>query len=228
MFFYKDTVITFQEHGPGDVWDPVRERIRRSDAPIRHSGADFLAYALVDAVVDNGFPLIEHYGSVLDEIDAQLLDSPSTELSRRIHAVKRELLLLRRVMWPMRQLVDQLYRDEKSRFTPTTRAFLRDVYEHAVEVLDVIESYREMTSALVEMYMGAMSNRMNEVMKVLTIISTFFIPATFLAGVYGMNFDHFPELHWHYGYVGFWGICGVMTAGLLLFFRRRGWLGGRA
>ena len=224
MFIYDRTLITFQER-KGDVWDPVRERINTEGSRLREHGCCYLLYTLLDAIVDQSFPILEHYGDVLEQIEAEVTHSPTTEMLRRIHSVKRDLVGLRRVMWPTRDLTDTLQRDEHGKLTKFTRTYTRDVYEHTIQVIDIIESYREMSSSLTDLYMSAVSNRMNEVMKVLTIMASFFIPITFLAGVYGMNFEAIPELQWKYAYPLFWIICATVIVGLFIFFRRRGWIG---
>jgi len=193
MFVYDRTLITFQER-KGDVWDSVRERIHTEGSRLREQGCCYLLYTLLDAIVDQNFPILEHYGDVLEQIEAEVTHSPTTEMLRRIHSVKRDLVGLCCVMWPMRDLTDTLQRDEHAKLTKFTRTYTRDVYEHTIQIIDIIESYREMSSSLTDLYMSAVFNRMNEVMKVLTIMASFFIPITFLAGVYGMNFEAIPEL----------------------------------
>jgi len=224
FFLLPGLLISFQEWPP-DAWAPIRARLARPDARLRAHGADYLLYALLDAVVDHAFPVLERLGDRLESLELDLLEAPSPELLGEVHAIKRDLLAVRRVMWPTRQLVDVLRRDEHGRLSEDTLTYLRDVYEHNIQIIDIVETYRELASGLTDLYMSALSNRMNEIMKVLTIIATMFIPITFLAGVYGMNFRVLPELGWRYGYAGFWVVCALVVAGLLVFFRRRGWLG---
>jgi magnesium transporter len=223
LFVGHRTVITFQE-SPGDVWDPIRERLKTAGSRLRSTDASFLAYSLIDAVVDQAFPILEHFGDRLELVEDMVLRRPTSESFQEIHRLKRELLLLRRAMWPMREVVQRLAREPHECFSQVTQTYLRDVYDHAVQIIDILETYREMASGLTETYMSAISNRMNEIMKVLTIIGTIFIPLTFLAGVYGMNFHHFPELEWRWAYPAFWGICLVTAVGMVSWFRRRGWL----
>ena len=223
LFVGHKTVITFQET-PGDVWDPVRQRLKLAGSRERATDASFLAYVLVDAVVDQAFPILEHFGDRLELLEDMVLQHPTRESFQEIHRLKRELLLLRRAMWPMREVVQRLAREPHECFSEITQTYMRDVYDHAVQIIDILETYREMASGLTETYMTAMSNRMNEIMKVLTIIGTIFIPLTFLAGVYGMNFHHFPELEWAWAYPAFWGICLATAVGMITWFRRRGWL----
>jgi magnesium transporter len=216
-------VITFQED-PGDVWDTIRQRIRAGHGRVRSAGADYLAYALLDVVVDNYFAILERFGDELEEIDAEVMREPSHETYREIRDVKRALIQIRRWIWPLRDVFNVLLRGETRLFKKATLVFVRDAYDHTIRAIDMVETFRELVAGITEMYMSAVSHRLNEVMKVLTIIATVFIPLTFIAGVYGMNFDNMPELHWRYGYWFVWGVM-VATAGvLILYFRRRRWL----
>jgi len=226
FFLFKDTLITFQETA-GDVWDPIRQRLQKAGSRLRTLGTSYLLYALLDAVVDHCFPMLEHYGDRLEALENQVLANPTSKVQRRLHAIKRELALLRRVIWPMREVMNELQREDTEEIAPEVRAYMRDVYDHAVQVMDIIESCREMVGGLNDLYMSAVSNRMNEVMKVLTIMASFFIPITFVAGVYGMNFEFIPELHWKYSYAVFWAICLTITLTLAVYFWRKGWLGGK-
>ena len=223
IFVGHKTVLTFQET-PGDVWDPVRLRIRTPGSQLRRADASFLAYSLIDAVVDEAFPILEQFGDRLEELEDRVLQHPGPDVIQDIHRVKRELLLVRRAMWPMREVLQRMQRDPHECFSEITRTYIRDVYDHAIQIIDIVETYREMASGLTETYMTAMSNRMNEIMKVLTIMGTIFIPLTFFAGVYGMNFEYLPEFKWRYGYPMFWVVC-LFTAGTMIaWFRRRGWV----
>jgi magnesium transporter len=223
LFVGHRTVLTFQET-PGDGWDPIRQRLRVAGSQLRRTDASFLAYALIDAVVDQAFPILEGLGDRLEELEDRVLEAPSRAAIREIHRLKRDLLLLRRAMWPMREVIHRMRREPHECFSDETRTYMTDVYDHAVQIIDIVETYREIASGLTETYMTSLSNRMSEVMKLLTVIGTIFIPLTFLAGVYGMNFRHLPELEWPHGYALFWSVC-VAGAGLMvLWFRRRGWL----
>ena len=222
MFLERGLVITIQE-SPGDIWDPIRARIEKPGSRLRELDASYLAYALIDAMVDHCFPVLEHYGDRLEELEDLVLEHPTRETINDIHAVKRELLLLRRAMWPMREVVNEMQREPHECMSETTRTYLRDVYDHVIQIMDIIETYREVGSSLTETYMTSISNRMTEVMKVLTIIGTIFIPLTFLAGVYGMNM-HIPENQWVGSYPIFWGVCVAVAGGMLVWFRKRGWL----
>jgi magnesium transporter len=217
------TVLTFQE-SRGDVWDGIRQRIQTAGSRLRANDASFLVHSLLDAIVDSCFPILEFYGDRLEDVEASVLQHPTPASIQEIHALKRELLLLRRAVWPMREVINSLQREPHACMSDATRTYMRDVYDHTVQIIDIVETYREMATGLTETYMSAMSQRLNEVMKVLTIIGTIFIPLTFLAGVYGMNFKHFPEIEWVWGYPFFWSVCIVTAAMMFTWFRRREWL----
>jgi magnesium transporter len=223
VFLGHNTVLTFQQ-SPGDVWDGIRQRIQAPGSRLRANDASFLLHSLLDAIVDACFPILEFYGDRLEDVEAEVLASPTPEAIRNIHTLKRELLLLRRAVWPMREVISSLQREPHECMGDATRTYMRDVYDHAVQIIDIVETYREIASGLTETYMTAMSQRLNEVMKVLTIIGTIFIPLTFLAGVYGMNFKHLPELEWVWGYPFFWVVCSVTAVTMVMWFRRRQWL----
>ena len=223
IFLGHHTVLTFQQ-SPGDVWDGIRQRIQAPGSRLRANDASFLMHSLLDAIVDACFPILEFYGDRLEDVEAEVLASPTPEAIRNIHTLKRELLLLRRAVWPMREVISSLQREPHECMGDATRTYMRDVYDHAVQIIDIVETYREIASGLTETYMTAMSQRLNEVMKVLTIIGTIFIPLTFLAGVYGMNFKHLPELEWVWGYPFFWIVCVVTAVTMVMWFRRRQWL----
>jgi magnesium transporter len=225
IFFFGNLIITFQEV-EGDVWDPIRKRIEKGGSRLRNQDGSYLLYCLLDAVVDHCFPILEQYGDLLERLEDEVVESATPEFQRRLHRVKRELAVLRRVIWPMREVVNTLQREECEYVAEFSKAYMRDVYDHTIQVMDVVETYREMVGGLNDLYMSVVSNRMNEIMKVLTIMASFFIPITFVAGVYGMNFEHIPELSWKYSYLVFWGVCVSMVLGLLYFFYRRGWIGG--
>jgi magnesium transporter len=217
-------VISLQEGIKGDVFDPVRERLRNPNARIRTLGSDFLCYSLIDAVVDNYFNILETIGEQVEDLEMRLLENPTAETLQTIHRLKRELIFLRKSVWPLREVIAALLRQESSLVAETTVPFLRDVYDHTIQVIDTVETYRDMLSGMIDIYMSSMSNRMNEVMKVLTIIATVFIPLTFIAGVYGMNFEFMPELHWRYGYLFAWILMVGIGLGFLVFFRRKKWM----
>lgn len=219
----RNHVITFQEQ-VGDVFDGVRERIRGAKGRLRKMGADYLAYVLLDAIVDNYFVILEKLGDQIEELEAELIQRPSPATMQKIHHFKREMILLRKAIWPLREVISGLQRQEGALISAATGAFLRDLYDHSIQILDTVETLRDILAGLLDLYLSSLSNRMNEIMKVLTLIATVFIPLTFIAGVYGMNFDNMPELHWKYGYFGIWGLmlgCGLL---LLWFFKRKRWL----
>jgi magnesium transporter len=217
-------VVSFQER-PGDVFDAVRTRIRSAASRIRHSGADYLLYALIDAVIDGYFPVVEALGGVVEVLEEEVIERPSRAALTRIHATRRTLLTLHRVQWRQRDAVSSMLRDEGLPISETVQPYLRDTHDHAFQTLDAIDTYREMVVGLMDLYLSSASHRMNEVMKTLTIVATIFIPLTFMAGVYGMNFDYMPELRWQWGYPAFWASMAGLGGILLLWFRRRGWLG---
>lgn len=223
IFLGHNTVLTFQETGD-ERWDTIRTRIKAKGSRLRMNDASFLAYSLLDTVVDDCFPLLEQLSDRAEELDALILERSHPGILSEIHQLKRDLLLMRWVLWPMRDLVQTLQRDPHECMSETTRVYLRDLYDHVIQILEIIETYREITSDLTETYMSSVSNRMNEIMKVLTLIGTIFIPLTFLAGVYGMNFRHFPELGLSWAYPGFWLVCIALSAFMLFFFHRRNWL----
>lgn len=215
-------VLSFQET-PGDCLDPVRERIRGGKGRIRKLGPDYLAYAIVDAVVDSYFFVLEKLGERIDALEEVLVEAPRREMLHEIHALKREMIELRKSVWPLREVVSGLERMETPLIRKSTGVFLRDVYDHAIQVIDTVESFREILSSMVETYLSSVSNRMNEVMKVLTIISTIFIPITFIVGVYGMNFPNMPEMGWRWGYLFVWAAIVAAVGGMIAFFRKRKW-----
>lgn len=224
MFLFEKTILTFQE-SPGDVWGPIRDRLKRGGGRLRNYPPAYLFYTLLDAVVDHFFPILESYGQRLEDLEDLVLGDPGPAVQQAIHGTKRELSILRRVMWPLREVANELHRSETKLIDPETRTFVRDVYDHALQIIEIVEMHREQAGSLNDLYMSAVGNRMNEIMKVLTIMASFFIPITFVAGVYGMNFEHIPELGWHYSYFVFWGVCVTIVIGLGIFFWRKGWIG---
>jgi len=225
MFLGGNYVVTFQEH-PGDCLEPIRERLRKGKGQIRQQGADYLMYAIVDAIIDGYFPFLERVGEAVEELEDEVVVNPVPRTLNHVHGIKRDLLEIRRAIWPVREMINSLIRDENPLVGENTRLYLRDCYDHAIQVLDVIETYRELAGGLMDVYLSSVSNKMNEVMKVLTIIATIFIPLTFIAGIYGMNFKFMPELEWRWAYPAIWAIMAAITIGMLVLFRRAGWLGG--
>ena len=231
LFLGKNFVLTFQEGRPGDCLNPVRERIRQKRGHIREAGLDHLVYSLLDAIVDSYFPVLEEYGERLDVLEDEILTHPSSNTVARIHEIKRHLLTLRRAIWPQREIFNALLRDENPIVTAETRLYLRDCYDHATQIIDLVETYRELASDLTDVYLSSISNRTNEIMRVLTVIATIFIPLTFISGLYGMNFNtevspfNMPELNWYWGYPFSLLLMMTVVLGQLFFFWRRGWLG---
>jgi magnesium transporter len=216
-------VLSFQEM-EGDVFDPLRERIRKGKGRIRKLGPDYLLHSLIDAVVDNYFVILEEIGSRIERIEDELLESPTQKTSHAIHDLKRDLIFIRRSVWPLREVIGSMARGDLPQLRDATAIYFRDVHDHTVQIIDTTESFRDMVSGMLDVYLSVISNRMNEVMKVLTIFASIFIPLTFVAGVYGMNFKNMPEIGWHYGYYFALGIMAVMALGLLGFFKYRKWL----
>jgi magnesium transporter len=215
-------LVTFQERG-GDVFDPVRARLRAGRGRMRKLGADYLMYALLDAIVDNYFLILERLDDRIEALELELVDSPGQATVREIHRLKREMIDLRRAVWPLREVLGGLGRIESPLVAPETHIFLRDVHDHTVQIADTIEGFRDLLAGMLDIYMSTLNNRMNAIMKVLTMIATIFIPLTFIVGIYGMNFDHMAELHWRWGYPLVLAVMAAIAAGMLAIFRRRGW-----
>ena len=217
-------LLSFQEGIRGDVFQLIRERLRTGRGTIRKKGVDYLAYSLLDALVDGYFVILEKLGERIDNLEEELIASPRREIMEQLYQLKRELLFLHKAVWPLREVIASLERRESQIIHETTAPYLRDVYDHVVQVIDSVEIYRDMLSTMLDLYLTSVSFRLNEVMKVLTIIATIFMPLTFIAGVYGMNFKHQPELEWHYGYFYSLGLMTAVAVGMLVFFRRKKWL----
>lgn len=216
-------VISFQER-EGDIFDPIRERIRSEKGRIRKMGADYLAYALVDSIVDNYFVVLERLGERIEFLEDELVSNPTPETLQTIHNLKREMIFLRKSVWPLREVVSGLERGESPLIQESTGIYLRDVYDHTIQVMDAVETFRDMLSGMLDIYLSSISNRMNEVMKVLTIIATIFIPLTLIAGIYGMNFKYMPELESPWAYPVVWLVMLVIGGLMLIYFRRKRWL----
>lgn len=225
-----NTVISFQEIHGGDAFDLIRTRIRQGKGRIRKMGADYLAYCLIDAVVDLYFVILEKIGDRIEGLEEELIRDPSKETMRHLHKMKREMIFLRKAVWPMRELINNFERSESKLIKKTTRLFLRDLYDHTIRVIDTVETFRDLLSGMMDIYLSSVSNRMNEIMKVLTIITTIFIPLSFIASIYGMNFNtetsplNMPELNWEYGYVTVISFMLLIGIGMLFYFRKKKWL----
>jgi magnesium transporter len=218
-----DFVISFQER-EGDVFDHIRERLRSNKGRIRKLGADYLAYALIDAVVDNYFMILEKLGETIEEIEDKLVTNPTSETLQTLHDLKREMVFLRKSVWPLREVINRLERSESALINKSTFVYLRDVYDHTIQVMDAVETYRDMLSGMLDIYLSSVSNRMNEVMKVLTVIATIFIPLTFVAGIYGMNFRYMPELEQAWSYPAVLILMLVVALVMVVYFKRKKWI----
>jgi magnesium transporter len=217
-------VISFQEANGGDAFDLIRTRIRQAKGRIRKMGADYLAYALIDAVVDYYFNVLEKIGDKIEIIEEELISDPQKSTMEQLHHMKREMIFVRKAVWPVRELVNNMERSESDLILEGTGIYLRDVHDHTIRVIDTIETYRDLLSGMMDIYLSSVSNRMNEVMKILTIITTIFVPVTFIAGVYGMNFDYMPELHSKWGYPAVWAVMLLIIISLIIYFKRKKWL----
>ncbi|MCC5667494.1 magnesium/cobalt transporter CorA [Nostoc sp. CHAB 5784] len=226
----KNYLLTIQEEPEHDCFERVRSRIEKGRGIIRKQGADYLAYAVLDAIIDGFFPVLEIYGERIEELEEEVLVRPTPQTLQNIYQIRRELLQLRRAIWPQRDAINSLIRDGSKVIGEEVQIYLRHCYDHAVQVMEIVETYRELASGLMDVYLSAVSNKMNEIIKVLTIVSSIFIPLTFVAGIYGMNFNtekspyNMPELNWYWGYPLCLAVMGAIAFGLLLFFWRRGWL----
>jgi magnesium transporter len=216
-------VLSFQENGT-DVFQSVRERLRGGKGRLRQNGADYLLYALVDAIVDQYFAVLEALGEKIETLQERVMADPRPDTLRDIHGLKRQLLFVRRAVWPLREATSSLSRSECPCLRDSTKVFFRDVYDHVVQIVDTIETLREMVSANLDIYLSSVSYRLNAVMRVLTVITTIFMPLSFIASIYGMNFDYMPELKWEWGYPAVLALMGVVAAAMLIGFRRRRWL----
>lgn len=216
-------ILSFQER-QGDVFDPVRERFENPASRLRKNGVDYLAYSLLDAVVDNYFLILEHFGDEIEYLEEELVIQPRPETLKTIQKYKRDMITLRKSVWPLRELINGLQRVESDLIKETTRIYLRDIYDHTIQVIDSVEDFRDILSSMVDIYLSSISYRMNDVMKVLTVIATIFIPLTFIAGVYGMNFEHMPELEWRWGYPAVMLAMTLLGVSMFLYFKKRRWV----
>ena len=222
FILFKDIIISFQESETG-IFENILERLREG-ANIRKNGADDLLYALTDMVVDNYFLVVERIGEKIDEVEDKVLLNPRKEVLQEIYKLKRDLIYIRKTLWPMRNAVSSISKNDFDLVDEKTLYYFRDVYDHIIQMIDIIETYRDICSGMLDTYLSSISNKTNDIMKVLTIFSTIFIPLTFIAGVYGMNFRYLPELSWKYGYASFWVISLIITGFMLRFFKKKNWL----
>jgi magnesium transporter len=220
----RNYLISFQEGKEGDAFNPIRERIRTGKGRIRHLGADYLAYALMDAIVDNYYLAIDKLGEEIEAVEERLVAFPVPETLRKIHKLRRDMIFLRKSVWPLREVVGGLERRGSTLFEESTIIYLRDIYDHIVRVIESIETYRDMLAVMLDVYLSSINNRLNSVMKVLTVIATIFMPLTFIAGVYGMNFKHIPGLEWEWSFPVFILAMAVIAGGMMMLFRRKKWL----
>ena len=219
----KNFVITIQER-KGDIFDPVRDRIRNDKSVIRKNKADYLLYALIDILVDNYFVMLENVGEVLENLEDRVVAYPSPETIRSVHLLKRNLIEMRKSIWPLREILNDLSKGDSKLIDKKTVMYFKDVYDHAIQVIETIETFRDIASEILDIYLSSISNRMNEIMKVLTIIGTIFIPLTFITGIYGMNFKYMPELKWKFGYPLSLSIMLFIGIGMLIYFKKKKWL----
>jgi magnesium transporter len=215
-------VLSFQER-ESNVFYPVTERLKNSKGKIKKMGADYLVYSLIDVIIDNYFIILEKLGERVDDLEVQLVTSPKTETLKSIQSLKREMIFLRRSVWPLREVISSMERGESTLIQSSTYVYLRDIYDHTIQAIDTIETYRDMLSGMLDIYLSSVSNKLNEVMKVLTVIATIFIPLTFIVGVYGMNFEHMPELKWRWGYPSIWLLMISIGVFMAFYFRKKKW-----
>ncbi|MBN1792752.1 magnesium/cobalt transporter CorA [Candidatus Woesearchaeota archaeon] len=219
----KDYIISFQESDSA-AFDSVRERIRDAKWTVRKSGSDYLAYVLIDAIIDNYFKVLEKLGDKMGDLEEELDDNPTQDTLTSINDLKRELIFLRKSIWPLRELINKMQKSESRIIKKQTKVYLSDLYDHVIQAMDTVESFRDLAGSMLDVYMSSVSNRLNEIMKVLTILSTIFIPLTFVSGIYGMNFEFMPEIHWKYGYLFVWGVFIAMALVMIYYFKKKEWI----
>ncbi len=220
----KNFVITFQTGKQKDIFEPIREKIRKNKGKIRKMQADYLIYRIIDGVIENYFDILENFGYEIEFLEEQLVSNPNINTLQMLHSLKKEMIQIRKSVWPLREITSSLERGESKLVKKETRVYLRDAYYHTIQLIDNIETSREILSEMIDVYLSSINNRTNEIMKVLTIIATIFMPLTFLTGLYGMNFKYFPEIYWHYGYFLFWFIVIVLVISMLFYFKRKKWV----
>lgn len=223
IIFGTNYIISFQEKA-GDVFDPLRERLKNPASRLRKNGVDYVAYGLIDTVIDNYFLILEHFGEEIEDLEEELVIHPRPDALKTIQKYKRDMILLRKSVWPLRELINGLQRAESELIKDTTKIYLRDIYDHTIQVIDAVEDFRDILSSMVDVYLSSVSYRMNDIMKVLTIIATIFIPLTYIAGVYGMNFDYMPELRWRWGYPAVMLFMTLLGVSMFLYFKKKRWV----
>lgn len=220
----ENNLISFQERDDGDVFEAIRERLRLGRGRLRKMKADYLVYSLLDIIVDHYFVILEHLGENIEDLEDELSEDPTRDILQRINRYKRMIIFLRKSVWPLREVLGSFQREHPSQFSPAVVTFMRDIYDHTIQVIDTLEAYRDLLTGMLEVYLSSVSNKTNQIMKVLTVISTIFIPLTFIVGVYGMNFKYMPELEWFWGYPMIWLIMIGLVIGLIVYFRKNDWL----
>lgn len=223
IYFRNGLLVSFQENET-DLFEAVRMRLKSGRGKIRQRGADYLAYALMDTLVDNYLLVLDDIEEIIEALEDDLISEPSNSIKERLHYLKKELLIIRKSIAPLREAISRFSKTENSFIASTTHVFVRDLYDHTVQIMDMVETYRDMLNGLQDLYLSEISYKMNQVMQVLTLIATIFIPLTFLVGIYGMNFDYMPELHWKDGFFALWGLLTVLAIGLVILFKRKRWL----
>lgn len=220
----KKFVITFQTGKNKDIFDSIGERIRKNKGKIRKMQADYFVYRIIDRTIDNYFDILENFGYEIEFLEEQLVSNPGKNTLQLLHDLKRDMIQIRKSVWPLREIISALERGESSLIKKATRIYLRDIYYHTIQLIDNIETSRDILSEMIDVYLSSINNKTNEIMKVLTIIATIFMPLTFLVGLYGMNFKYFPEIYWKYGYLLFWMIAGVIIISMLFYFKKKKWM----
>lgn len=223
MVLFEDCLVTFQEHA-GDVFEPIRNRIRQQKGIIRNMQGDYLAYCLMDSIIDNYFLILEKISDRIEELEEKIVSAKDENVIQQIHLLKRQTIYLRKSAWPLREMINKMTKGDNKLIKKETEFYLKDLYDHSIQVIDTLESFRDLVSGLLDTYLTNIGNRMNQVMQVLTIMATIFIPLTFIAGIYGMNFENMPELKWKYGYFAVLIAMGIIALGMLSFFKKKKWL----
>ena len=223
IIFGYNYILSFMEKGE-NIFDPLKERLKNPASRLRKNGVDYLAYGLIDSVIDNYFLILEHFGEEIEDLEEELIIHPTPETLKTIQKYKRDMIILRKSVWPLRELINCMQQIESEIIKDTTRIYLRDVYDHTIRVIESVEDFRDILSSMVDIYLSSISNKMNDIMKVLTVIATIFIPLTFIAGVYGMNFDNMPELHWSWGYPAVMLFMTLIGITMFIYFKKKRWV----